>query len=237
MGSNDGASDQRPAHEVTIVQAFAVGRFEVKRSEYAVYAKEQEYHGDCGIEASPPQWNARWGKEGYSWQKPGFAQTDKHPAVCISWPHAKKYVEWLAGKSGKPYRLLSEAEWEYVARAGTKTTYPWGTALDQLCTNGNGVDRTITKEFAPDTFANCEDGFVYTAPVGSFKANAFGLHDLFGNAREWVEDCNHRDYHEKPPGVTADRSSLDERLQLLEEFARRIVETECNVRGSRRREW
>ena len=197
----------KPAHEVTVVQPFAVGRFEVTRGEYAVFEREtatdRSRAGSCAIEKNPPEWKMRFVTDGYSWRNPGFAQTDMHPAVCIGWHSAKAYVEWLSKKTGKGYRLLTEAEWEYVARAGTTTKFPWGNNANDLCANGNGVDRTITKTFAPDTFANCDDRYIYTAPVGSFKANDFGLHDLLGNASEWVEDCHHWDYAAKPATLNA----------------------------------
>ena len=113
----------------------------------------------------------------------------RQPVINISWIGAQRYVAWLSKVTGKPYRLLSEAEYEYATRAGTQTLYPWG---DELGKNN----------------ANCKDcGSPWdggqTAPVGSFPANAFGLHDMVGNVFEWVEDC----WHDNFDGAPADGSA------------------------------
>ena len=105
--------------------------------------------------------------------------------VCVSWKDAKAYVDWLSGKTGKGYRLLSEAEWEYVARGGTRTSRYWGAGEGGQCEYANGA-------------ASCRDRSVYTAEVGSYRANGFGLHDVLGNVWEWVEDCWHEDYTGAP---------------------------------------
>ena len=127
------------------------------------------------------------------------------PVVQVSWHDAKAYVEWLSRKTGKPYRLLSESEWEYAARATTQATeytnYPFGNDPADLCKHGNVADqstRTIKgteKKWDP---VACSDGFAYTSPVGSFQPNAFGLHDMIGNAWQWVEDCYRSGYDRSP---------------------------------------
>ena len=110
---------------------------------------------------------------GYQHMDEGWGR-GRRPVINVFWDDAKSYVRWLSRKTGKEYRLLSEAEWEYVARAGTTTEYWWG--------NDIGRNRA---NFASD----CGDSYRYTAPVGSFPANPFGLHDVYGNVWEWVEDC------------------------------------------------
>ena len=134
------------------------------------------------------------------WRNPGYAQEDPHPVACVSWEDAKAYVVWLSGRTGKAYRLLTEAEWEYAARAGTTTRRFWGDDGDQSCAYANGADQT-TKAQVPGwnyLIANCNDRYAYTAPVGSYRANAFGLYDMLGNVGEWMEDCWNENYNSAP---------------------------------------
>jgi formylglycine-generating enzyme required for sulfatase activity len=126
------------------------------------------------------------------------------PAVCLNWNDAKAYVAWLERKTGKAYRLLTEAEWEYAARARTEPdAYPrfsFGDDEKDLCRYGNGADQTA-KSSVPGitwTVAPCNDGYAYTSPVGSFTANGFGLFDMQGNARQWTEDCYNDNYTGAP---------------------------------------
>jgi formylglycine-generating enzyme required for sulfatase activity len=139
----------------------------------------------------------------------GFAQAGAHPAVCLNWNDAKAYADWLAGKTGKTYRLVTEAEWEYAARArtepGTYPRYSFGNDEEDLCRYGNGADQSTkslpgTKDW---TFAPCNDGYVYTSPVGSFAENGFGLYDMQGNAWQWTADCWHDSYAGAPSAGTA----------------------------------
>ena len=117
----------------------------------------------------------------------------------MSWHDAKEYVVWLSSQTGQPYRLLSEAEWEYAARAGSETKYHFGNNESQLCLFGNFADRTAGSESAP-----CSDGIgVGTTVVGHYAANAFGLHDMHGNVWEWVEDCWNKHYSGAPSNEDA----------------------------------
>jgi formylglycine-generating enzyme required for sulfatase activity len=119
-------------------------------------------------------------------------------------------MDWLARKTGKTYRLLTEAEWEYAARAriepATYSRYSFGNDENDLCRYGNGADQTA-KSTVPGarnwTIASCNDGYAYTSPVGSFAANAFGLYDMQGNARQWTEDCYHNNYAGAPSDGSA----------------------------------
>lgn len=158
-----------PQRKVTIATPFAVGKFEVTFAEWEACAAG----GGCAANKSP---NDRgWGK-------------GTRPVMNVSWNDAKQYVEWLSTKTGKTYRLLTEAEWEYASRAGTTTAYWWG---DELGEN-NAVCKDCKSQW---------DG-KQTAPVGSLKPNAFGLHDTHGNVSEWVQDC-HGDYANAPSDGTA----------------------------------
>ena len=121
--------------------------------------------------------------DGTSWREPGFAQGDDHPVVHITWPEAQTYAERLSQETGASYRLPSESEWEYAVRAGTTTRRYWGDSSSAQCEYANGWEAV----------ASCDDGWVNTAPAGSFKANAFGLFDMLGNVSEWTADCYSRD--------------------------------------------
>ena len=186
MGSTAGHDDELPVHEVTIARQFAVGVNEVTRGEFARFVSATgRSMGNACWTYEGGEWKERSGRH---WRSPGFSQTDSHPVVCVSWSDAKAYVRWLSRETGEAYRLLSEAEWEYVARAGTTTAYWWG----------NGIGRSR---------ANCGDGcgdsYRYTAPVGSFSANPFGLYDMHGNVWEWVEDCWNGSYRGAPSDGSA----------------------------------
>jgi formylglycine-generating enzyme required for sulfatase activity len=160
-------TNEGPQHRV-VLRPFAVARFEVTFELWEVCVRLQ------GCAAQP--WDQGWG-------------SNARPVINVSWGEAQQFVAWLARRTGKPYRLLSEAEWEYAARAGSARAYPWGNEIGK----GN---------------ANCAgcgsrwDGR-QTAPVGSFAANAFGLFDVAGNVWEWVEDCYHDSYHGAPDDGSA----------------------------------
>ena len=153
---------------VIIPQPFAVGKFEVTFDEWGACVAD----GKCAS-AKDEGWGG-----------------GKRPVVNISWTEADRYTRWLAGKTGKPYRLPTEAEWEYAARAGAGRARFFGIKPEDVCDFANVYDKTAEKslEFGMETLP-CDDGFDVTAPVGSFKPNAFGLYDMLGNAWEWTEDC------------------------------------------------
>ena len=187
---------------------FAAGRLHVTIDQFAAFVRESRY--DAGSKCNT--WTgSKWvERPGYSWRNPGFAQDGTHPAVCLSWDDAKAYVNWLAKNTGKPYRLLTESEWEYAARGRTTPgSYPrfwFGNDEKDLCRYGNGADQK-TRDSVPGakgwTIAPCNDGYAYTSPAGRFVANEFGLHDMFGNALQWTADC----YHDSYKGVPADGSA------------------------------
>jgi formylglycine-generating enzyme required for sulfatase activity len=133
-----------------------------------------------------------------SWRNPSYPQNDRHPVACVSWDDAKVYTAWLSRKTGKSYRLATEAEWEYAARAGTSTARHWGDDGNQGCGYANVAAQKTKFLASPWALANCNDGHTYTAPVGSFRTNAFGLHDTIGNVWEWTEDCWNDNYNGAP---------------------------------------
>ena len=187
--SEEGRRDREgPVHRVTISEAFAVGVYEVTRGEFGRFAAATGHKsGDsCWV------WDGEW-TEGKGWRDPGFVQTERHPVVCVSWKDAQAYVKWLSRETGEEYRLLSESEWEYVARGGTSTARYWGETESGQCRNANGAVRTGFLGLVI-----CDDGYEWTAPVGSYGANGYGLYDVLGNVFEWTEDCWNESYEGAP---------------------------------------
>lgn len=176
------------------VKRFAAGRFEVTRREYRAFVEATgRRSAGCFV----------WRGEAFEmdatkdWRDPGYPQDDNHPATCVSWEDAVAYVEWLSARTGRAYRLLTEAEWEYAARAGTTTARYWGDDASATCHHANGADRTTAARVPGASgwpVADCDDRHAYTAPVGSYRPNAFGLHDMLGNVEEWTQDCWRADY-------------------------------------------
>jgi formylglycine-generating enzyme required for sulfatase activity len=124
------------------------------------------------------------------------------PVGCVSWLDAKAYVEWLVSKTGQAYRLPSEAEWEYAARAGRpETLYAWGDDPDEACKHGNVLDRygSGSDPRRLSVAADCYDDWAQVAPVKQFSPNPFGLYDMTGNVWEWVEDCYRMPYPDDAP--------------------------------------
>src|SRR5262245_47284598 len=178
-----------PQRLVSIARPFAVGKFEVTRGEFASFAMQNDHSIDDKCHTVEGKgWLERSGR---SFRNPGFAQDDRHPVVCVSWEDASAFVAWLSKTTGKTYRLLTEAEWEYAARAGSSTRYHFGNSERELCTYGNVADETANPALKYDDWmiASCRDGHVNTAPVGSYRPNAFGLFDMHGNVWELVQDC------------------------------------------------
>ena len=165
------------------VASFALSKHEVTRGQFRAF-----------VAATGHNTRGRWcGEE--SWRDLDW-QTDDHPVVCVNWDDARAYVRWLRRETGERYRLSSESEWEYAARAGTTTSWFWGDRAEDRCEYANGKDSDD----------GCDDGWERTAPVGSFRANGFGLHDMAGNVSEWVEDC-WRLWHDDYEGAPRDGSA------------------------------
>jgi len=175
-----------PQHRVTIERPVAIGVYDVTRAQFAVFARETGYEtNDAACDWRAPKAHGR-----------SIDQGDHDPVVCISWEDAHAFAGWLSRKTGHAYRLPSEAEWEYAARAGSSSARPWraGNARDFA---NYGADACC----APMAYGR--DHWLYTSPVGSFPPNAFGLYDMLGNVWQRTEDCGHEDY----AGAPADGSA------------------------------
>ena len=174
---------------MTIAKPFALAKTEVTRGEFAAFVRATNFRIAPGCVApgeGGPGRNAE-----LNWQNPGFQQTDRDPVVCVNGADIDAYIDWLRKQTGKPYRLPSEAEFEYAARGGTTTPFYWGADPDKVCEYENVGDQTAAEGLRQVGFAAmpCRDGFVQTAPVASFKPNPFGLYDMIGNVFEMTADC------------------------------------------------
>lgn len=198
--------DEGPQHWVN-VQPFALGRCEVTVREFQQFVKETGYRTQAEEGEGCNTLNAKGDdfetQKDKSWSRPGFSQSEIHPVLCVSFNDVQAYIAWLNLSTGVTYRLPTEAEWEFAARAGTTTRFSFGDDLgaEHQCTYANGGDISVKdKPFAKEwELANCDDGHDFTAPVGSFKPNAFGLYDMHGNVWEWNQDCWHDSYSGAPP--------------------------------------
>ena len=207
--SEEGRVDaEGPQHRVTIEQALAVGAYEVKYEEFELFvaAMGDTPGGGCTV------WDGDkrrvWEAAGWRWPKLDYGAP--HPVVCVSWEDAQGYLRWLSEETGKEYRLLSESEWEYVARGGTNTARYWGETEEEQCSHANGADSQTDFGWA----ASCDDGHRFMAPAGSYTANEYGLYDVIGNVWEWTEDCWNESYEGAP---------IDGRPWVKEECDVRVV--------------
>jgi sulfatase modifying factor 1 len=198
----DGESDEKPVHEVC-VDGFSMGKYPVTVGEFGRFVRatgfrtEAERGGGCFTVGSDWRWSK---KSSANWQEPGFPQTGRHPVVCVSWDDAVEFSKWLTRQGGKKYRLPTEAEWEYAARGGTRGRNYWGDRWDDACAYADVNDRTAGRtRLTRVTTHDCEDGYLYTAPVGSFIPNSFGLYDMMGNAWQWTGDWYGKDYYAESP--------------------------------------
>jgi formylglycine-generating enzyme required for sulfatase activity len=200
--------NEAPAHRVRITRAFEMGVHEVTNGQFRAFIEatgyrteaERDLGGGFGIDferaevVQDPK---------HTWRDPGFpdfAPGDDHPVLMISWKDAEGFCRWLSAKEGRAYRLPTEAEWEYAARGGTTT--PWWPGADPsaLAKAANTADRALRERVPKASWAGeWDDGFPFLAPVGSFRPNHFGLHDMTGNVWEWCHDWYRADYYEGSP--------------------------------------
>lgn len=163
-----------PPHKVKIRQGFLVGKYDITVSQYSRFASETHHNNGDTCNEMPD----------LSWRNPGFPQADSSPVVCVSFVDAQAYIAWLSKRTGHAYRLLSEAEHEYVNRAGTSTAFWWGPSVGVNNANCAACGSTWDRK--------------RTSPVGSFPPNPFGLYDTTGNVYVWVSDCWNDTYDNAP---------------------------------------
>jgi len=199
--------NEHPQHRVRITKPFYLGTYHVTRGQFRQFVKDSGYKTDAekGVGSKGAfGWNAEKEKfdhnEKYSWRNAGFEQTDEHPVVNVSWNDAVAFCKWLSKKESKTYRLPTEAEWEYACRAGTTTRYYSGDDPETLVKVGNMADAAFKAKFPNWKYTiKANDGYVFTAPVGKFKPNAFALYDMHGNAWQWCADWYGAEYYPASP--------------------------------------
>lgn len=190
--------DERPRHTVTVSRTFSIGATEVSVGQFRKFVEDtgRTFGPGYGIDPLKGKFvrNAK-----FDWQKTGFAQSEKHPVTNVGWTDAVAFCEWLSQREGQTYRLPTEAEWELACRAGTTTVYSTGDAADSVIKAANLAEQSFASTFGVKANLTHTDGFPMTAPVGSFEANAFGLHDMHGNVWEWCSDVYQADYYQSSP--------------------------------------
>ena len=183
--SGKGREDDERRHEVC-VESFSMGKHEVTRGQYARFVGETgRVLDDACLTYESGEWKERSGR---SWRTPGYEQEATHPVVCVSHDEALAYARWLSEETGRAYRLPTEAEWEYAARAGTETSRHWGDDPSGACEYANVGDRTLKGRYSDweRGIHECRDEYAHTASVGEYWANGYGLHDMLGNVWEWT---------------------------------------------------
>jgi formylglycine-generating enzyme required for sulfatase activity len=200
------AGHAEPQHTVVIRYRFAIAQYHVTVDEFDAFVQDTAYRSSSPCH-TPGDRNPEKDRE-RDWRNPGFVQNGRHPVTCLIWEDAKAYTAWLANKTGRSYRLPSETEWEYAARAGSTSTRFWGGGIAEACEYANVADRTAfaagSSQREPVYDFDCSDGHAHTSPVGLFKPNGFGLFDILGNVWQWVEDCWSATYQ----GIPADGSPM-----------------------------
>ncbi len=198
----DTYKSEHPQHRVRVTKPFYLGSTHVTRGQFRQFVGDSGYKTDAekdgkggwGYDATEKK--VFWQKPEYTWSNVGFDQTDKHPVVNVSWNDATAYCQWLSRKEGKEYRLPTEAEWEYACRAGTTTRYWCGDDAEALAQVDNVADATLKAKIPDlDNTIPSSDGYAFTSPVGSFRANPFGLYDMHGNASQWCADWYETNYY------------------------------------------
>jgi len=214
----DIAPREWPAHQVRILNRFAAGRYEITVGQYQEFVEATKRPDPYTCIT----WNGTetlWAEvKGANWHNPGFPQDNTHPVGCLSYQDALDYSSWLSERTGQNYRIPTEAEWEYIARAGTDSLQSWGDTMDTICEYANSSDLSRAEahggiEKEPTRFFDCYDGYVYTAPIGTYPPNQFGFHDLVGNVWEWVQDTFIPSYEGAPvDGSARIAPDMDTRL-------------------------
>ena len=204
---SDEFSDEYPRHKVGITKPFLLAAHEVTLGQFRKYVDETGYKtsaetdgkGGWGYDPKTGMCSGRF--QQFSWRDVGFPQTDDHPVLNVSWFDAVAFCEWLTKKEGKTYRLPTEAEWEYACRAGTTTRYYHGDDPGGLSKVARLLNAAGDKDFAhvDQQVIFLKPGESFTAKVGSYQPNAWGLYDMLGNVWEWTSDWYGEEYYANSP--------------------------------------
>lgn len=208
-------ADEAPVHRVRLTRAFYMARHEVTVGQFRRFLQASGHVPESVADGSGgygynPRYDPATTRRGdafegrdprYSWQNPGFAQGDDHPVVNVTWNDAQALAAWLSRTEQRRYRLPTEAEWEYACRAGTRSHFHGADDPASLAATANVFDADAAVHWpAWQAFAlPAHDGFAFTAPVGQFAPNAFGLHDMHGNVWEWTADWHDEHYYARSP--------------------------------------
>ncbi|MDQ2734458.1 MAG: formylglycine-generating enzyme family protein [Pseudomonadota bacterium] len=224
-------ADEGPQRHV-VIAPFAIGKLLVTRAEWKAFVTEtaRPTRGGCSWSALPilPGMHLDGSNPAASWENLGFEQADDHPVVCMRWNDAQDYVVWLSQRTGHRYRLPSESEWEYAARAGSSAAYFWGPKARRDRAN-YGADTGFSG------FSEGADRWFYTSPVTAFPPNRFGLHDMAGNAMQWVQDCLSDEHAVRPTDGSA--YEVVAPLQSTGDFAAISGQSSCAYRVSKGGAW
>jgi formylglycine-generating enzyme required for sulfatase activity len=209
--------DEKPQHKVRISQSFYLAAHEITVAQFRTFVRETGFKTAAETDGKGASgYNAEWrgfeyNSAKYFWQNPGYQQDENHPVVNVNWHDAEAFCAWLSKKEHRKYRLPTEAEWEYACRAGTTTRFTTGNAPEDLKSVANLCDQALATKWDTSTvqkhgldpkiikFQSWNDGHAFTAPVGSFKPNAFGLNDMLGNVGEFCSDWYQSDYYRESP--------------------------------------
>lgn len=207
-----GSHDARPAHRVKLTRPFRLAATEVTVGQFRQFVEatnyvtsaEQDDHGSLAFQPEQEKGLDQFAiRADCTWRSPGFEQSEDHPVVCVSWRDAVAFCRWLSDKEGQHYRLPTEAEWEYAARAGSTTIYLGGNSADTIYQYGNVADAAleaahpgmVKRQRIARLQPGQGDGHVYTAKVASFRPNRRGVYDTHGNVWEWCADKYHPQYY------------------------------------------
>jgi formylglycine-generating enzyme required for sulfatase activity len=185
--------DDETQHEVALTKDYYLGLFTVTRGQFRAFVDDTKYKteaetdgkGGWGWETTAKTWEQ---DPKYTWQNTGFDQSDEHPVVNVTWNDAVAFCAWFSKKNGTTFRLPSEAQWEYACRAGTTTRFGFGDEEEDLWKYANVADKEFRAVTGKDWGIKGSDGYAFTAPVGKFRPNAWGLHDMHGNVWQWCAD-------------------------------------------------
>jgi len=201
MGSDCGRGDERPVHRVTVSRPFYAGKYEVTVAQFRQFIEAKQYQTDAEREGRGRACiEGRWQQsKDASWKTPHLEQTDNHPVTLVTLRDAQVYAQWLNDGSKARFGVPTEAQWEYLARAGLKTRWSWGGSEDEVARYGNTNDESARGKLASRARVCADDGHVMTAPVGRFRPNPIGVYDTVGNVWEWCQDEYGAAYYAESP--------------------------------------